>query len=45
MGHPLGATRAIRLVAVMRDPRRNELKYGMATLDSGMGAAGIFERV
>jgi len=43
MGHPLGATRAILSVAVMRDPRR--LKYGVATLDSGMGAAGIFERV
>jgi len=43
MGHRLGATRAIRLVAVIRDPRR--LKYGMATLVSGMGAAGIFERV
>ncbi|HTY02224.1 MAG TPA: acetyl-CoA C-acyltransferase [Rhodocyclaceae bacterium] len=48
LGHPLGATGAIRTAtlvhAFQRDPR---LKYGMVTMciGTGMGAAGIFERV
>jgi acetyl-CoA acyltransferase len=48
LGHPLGATGAIRTATVMsamqRDPK---LKYGMVTMciGTGMGAAGIFERV
>jgi acetyl-CoA acyltransferase len=48
LGHPLGATGAIRTAtlvhAFQRDPK---LKYGMVTMciGTGMGAAGIFERV
>ncbi|MCB1955763.1 MAG: acetyl-CoA C-acyltransferase, partial [Rhodocyclaceae bacterium] len=48
LGHPLGATGAIRtatiLSAMQRDPA---LRYGMVTMciGTGMGAAGIFERV
>ena len=48
LGHPLGATGAIRTAtlvhAFQRDPK---LKYGMVTMciGTGMGAAAIFERV
>ena len=47
LGHPLGATGAIRAATVIHALRRNQLKYGMVTMcvGSGMGAAGIFERV
>ena len=48
LGHPLGATGAIRtatlMAAMQRDPG---LRYGMISMciGTGMGAAGIFERV
>ncbi|MFL6708516.1 MAG: acetyl-CoA C-acyltransferase [Massilia sp.] len=47
LGHPLGATGAIRAATVVHALRRNSLKYGMVTMcvGTGMGAAGIFERV
>ncbi|WP_159913170.1 acetyl-CoA C-acyltransferase [Pantoea sp. 18069] len=47
LGHPLGATGAIRAATVVHALRRNNLKYGMVTMCVGMGqgAAGIFERV
>ncbi|OGB27794.1 MAG: acetyl-CoA acetyltransferase [Burkholderiales bacterium RIFCSPLOWO2_02_FULL_57_36] len=47
LGHPLGATGAIRAATVIHAMQRNKLKYGMVTMcvGSGMGAAGIFERV
>ena len=47
LGHPLGATGAIRSATVIHALRRNNLKYGMVTMcvGTGMGAAGIFERV
>lgn len=47
MGHPLGATGAIRTATIMHAMRRNEAQYGMVTMciGTGMGAAGIFERV
>lgn len=47
LGHPLGATGAIRAATVVHALRRNNLKYGMVTMcvGAGMGAAGIFERV
>ena len=47
LGHPLGATGAIRAATVVHALRRNKLKYGMVTMcvGTGMGAAGIFERV
>jgi acetyl-CoA acyltransferase len=47
LGHPLGATGAIRSATVVHALRRHGLKYGMVTMcvGTGMGAAGIFERV
>ncbi|MEG1768860.1 MAG: acetyl-CoA C-acyltransferase [Comamonas sp.] len=47
LGHPLGATGAIRAATVVHALRRNNLKYGMVTMCVGMGqgAAGIFERL
>lgn len=47
LGHPLGATGAIRAATVVHALRRENLKYGMVTMCVGMGqgAAGIFERV
>jgi acetyl-CoA acyltransferase len=47
LGHPLGATGAIRAATVVHALRRRQLKYGMVTMCVGMGqgAAGIFERV
>ena len=47
LGHPLGATGAIRAATVVHALQRNQLKYGMVTMCVGMGqgAAGIFERV
>ncbi|WP_343651959.1 acetyl-CoA C-acyltransferase [Herbaspirillum sp.] len=47
LGHPLGATGAIRAATTIHALRRKNLKYGMVTMcvGTGMGAAGIFERV
>jgi len=47
LGHPLGATGAIRAATVVHALRRHRLRYGMVTMCVGMGqgAAGIFERV
>ncbi len=47
LGHPLGATGAIRAATVIHALRRHNLKYGMVTMcvGTGQGAAGIFERV
>ncbi|MBV8619592.1 MAG: acetyl-CoA C-acyltransferase [Curvibacter sp.] len=46
LGHPLGATGAIRSATVVHALRRRQLRYGMVTMCVGMGqgAAGIFER-
>ncbi|MGB8078693.1 MAG: acetyl-CoA C-acyltransferase, partial [Gallionella sp.] len=45
LGHPLGATGAIRVATLMHGMKRRKLKYGMVTMciGTGMGAAGIFE--
>lgn len=45
LGHPLGATGAIRVATLMHGLRRRKQKYGMVTMciGSGMGAAGVFE--
>jgi acetyl-CoA acyltransferase len=45
LGHPLGATGAIRVATLMHGLRRSKKKYGMVTMciGTGMGAAGIFE--
>ena len=47
LGHPLGATGAIRAATVIHALQRHQLKYGMVSMCVGMGqgAAGIFERV
>ncbi len=47
LGHPLGATGAIRAATVVHALHRHKLKYGMVTMcvGTGQGAAGIFERV
>ncbi len=47
LGHPLGATGAIRSATVVHALQRHQKKYGMVTMCVGMGqgAAGIFERV
>ena len=47
LGHPLGATGAIRAATLIHALHRHQLKYGMLTMCVGMGqgAAGIFERV
>jgi acetyl-CoA acyltransferase len=47
LGHPLGATGAIRSATTIHALHRNNLKYGMVTMcvGTGMGAAGIFERM
>jgi len=47
LGHPLGATGAVRAATVVHALRRRNLRYGMVTMcvGTGMGAAGIFERV
>jgi acetyl-CoA acyltransferase len=45
LGHPLGATGAIRTATLMHGLRRRKKKYGMVTMcvGTGMGAAGVFE--
>ncbi len=45
LGHPLGATGAIRVATLMHGLRRHRMKYGMVTMciGTGMGAAGVFE--
>jgi acetyl-CoA acyltransferase len=47
LGHPLGATGAIRAATVVHGLRRRGGRYGMLTMcvGTGQGAAGIFERL
>ena len=47
LGHPLGATGAIRAATVVHALHRHNHRYGMVTMcvGTGQGAAGIFERV
>ena len=47
LGHPLGATGAIRTATVIAAMQRGEARTGMVTMciGTGMGAAGIFEKV
>jgi acetyl-CoA acyltransferase len=46
-GHPLGATGAIRAATLLHAMRKRQIRYGMVTMcvGTGMGAAGVFERV
>ena len=45
LGHPLGATGAIRTATIVHGMRRRQQKYGLVTMciGTGMGAAGVFE--
>lgn len=45
LGHPLGATGAIRTATLVHGMRRRGGQYGMVTMciGTGMGAAGVFE--
>lgn len=45
LGHPLGATGAIRTATLLHGLRRTQGRYGMVTMciGTGMGAAAIFE--
>ena len=45
LGHPLGATGAIRAATLVHGLRRSKQKWGMVTMciGTGMGAAGLFE--
>ena len=47
LGHPLGATGAMRAATCLYGMRRTKAKYGMVTMcvGTGMGAAGIFEAI
>ncbi|HNO89188.1 MAG TPA: acetyl-CoA C-acyltransferase, partial [Rhodocyclaceae bacterium] len=47
LGHPLGATGAIRTATLMSAMQRGQARFGMVSMciGTGMGAAGIFERV
>ncbi len=47
LGHPLGATGAIRTATLVHGMRRRGQRYGMVTMciGTGMGAAGVFEAV
>jgi acetyl-CoA acyltransferase len=45
LGHPLGATGAVRTATLLHGLRRRKQRYGMVTMciGTGMGAAGLFE--
>jgi acetyl-CoA acyltransferase len=47
LGHPLGATGAIRAATLVHGLRRTNRRYGMVTMcvGTGMGAAAILERM
>jgi len=47
LGHPLGATGAIRTATIVHGMKRHNLKYGIVTMciGTGMGAAGLIEMV
>lgn len=45
LGHPLGATGAVRTATIVHGLQRRKQKYGMVSMciGTGMGAAGVFE--
>jgi acetyl-CoA acyltransferase len=47
LGHPLGATGAVRTATIVHGLQRTKQRYGMVTMciGTGMGAAGLFESV
>ena len=46
LGHPVGATGAIRLVTLLHEMKRRNAKYGMETIcgGGGLGICAVFER-
>lgn len=46
LGHPLGATGAIRVATLISAMQRDKIDYGMVTMciGTGMGAAGVIKR-
>lgn len=47
LGHPLGATGAVKTATLLHGLKRTQQRYGMVTMciGTGMGAAGIFENL
>ena len=47
LGHPLGATGAIRIATILSAMQRENIDYGMVTMciGTGMGAAGIIKNI
>ncbi len=47
LGHPLGATGAVRTATLLHGLQRSKQRYGMVTMciGTGMGAAGLFEAI
>jgi acetyl-CoA acyltransferase len=47
LGHPLGATGAVRIATLVHGLQRSGGRYGMVSMciGTGMGAAGIIERM
>jgi acetyl-CoA acyltransferase len=47
LGHPLGATGAVRTATIVHGLQRTKQRYGMVTMciGTGMGAAGLFEAI
>jgi acetyl-CoA acyltransferase len=47
LGHPLGATGAIRTATLVHGMQRTKARYGLVTMciGTGMGAAGLFESI
>ena len=47
LGHPLGATGAIRIATLVSAMQREDIDYGMVTMciGTGMGAAGILKNI
>jgi acetyl-CoA acyltransferase len=47
LGHPLGATGAVRAATLMHGMRRQKKRYGVISMciGTGMGAAGVFESI
>ncbi len=47
LGHPLGATGAVRAATMVHGLKRTGGRYGMVTMciGTGMGAAGLFEKI
>ena len=47
LGHPLGATGAIRIATLVSAMQRENIDYGMVTMciGTGMGAAGILKNI